>query len=174
MSSYRHHVAAGAAALAAFGLAGCGLLPSSEESASPEPTISEEITTAASEAAEVTAEPSADAATQQAAMDVYVAALEGVVPSQLEAFGDTYSAIDVRAIGNDTVEYIYTYSTPLDPAAVAAELDGQLDYLQSNCDSAVFPEMIANGIVVGPKVIFTYLNPDGSLLWTHMFEQSAA
>lgn len=155
-------------------LAGCTADTDTDAPASPSVTV-EAATSAPAESPAATSEAAADpAGDQQAAMDAYVVALNELIPSLLESFDGTYTSLAITGIGDNTVEYAYTYATPTDVATATAYFEENIPTLQQSCDSAVFPEMESQGVTEDPRVIFTYLNPDGSLLWSHEFSRSAS
>lgn len=157
----------------AVGLSGCA-----GESSDPEPSVTATESAVTSEA---TLEPTADATEapeteasgdQGEVLAAYVADAQAAVPILMENFAGTYSDIKILAVGDDTLEFAYTYETAADPASTAASLDTMVDSLQSVADTSVIPEMENAGITVDPKVRYTYYNPDGSLVWTHDFARS--
>ena len=161
-----------AAAIAAgiamsLGLSGCLGLPLPKTPVAEDPVAEESIvgTVAPTEPADAVGD-------QGAALETYVAAAQAVIPGLEEQFVDTYSAIRILAVQPDTVEYAYDYLNPMDAASTAANMDASLDDYQSAVDSALIPEMVANGITVDPKVRYTYYNSDGTLIWTHTFAGS--
>lgn len=155
-------------------LAGCTADTDTDAPASPSVTV-DAATSAPAESPAATSEAAADpAGDQQAAMDAYIVALNEVAPSLLESFDGTYTSLAITGIGDNTVEYVYTYAIAADPAATTAGLEENIPMLQAYCDTAVFPEMESQGVTEDPRVIFTYLNPDGTLLWSHEFSRSAS
>lgn len=115
---------------------------------------------------------SAASSAQAAALEAYVAQMREQIPQLLEEFADTYKDIQFNAIGSDTAEYAYFYLEEYSAADIAAYNDGRLADFQENVDSVIIPRMVESGVTDGPKVMFTYYNPDGSVLWTHTFEAS--
>lgn len=85
----------------------------------------------------------------------------------MPAYSDGY----VRAAGPSTFEYVYVYANQVDAAAAQPTFDSYAPTLQSTVDTTVGPSMRRAGIPA-PKVTYTYLNPDGSLVWTHTFEET--
>ena len=156
-------VAAAATAVAGLVLAGC----SSSDDA--EATTAAPVTTAAQEATEApvveteTAEEPADASSS-GALQAYVDA----VRPQLEGMTDpTYESTEIHAVGEDTLEYVYTFAEPQDVALMAEGFESMSGMLEAGADM-VIPEMERNG-VVNAKVTYTYLNPDGSLIWSRTY-----
>ena len=125
--------------------------------------------------AEVAASATADAAllAQQDDLDAYVAELQKTLPAIVDGSNGMYSKIEATGTYPGTVEYEYTYTETLDADAVAAAEDTMVESTQELVDSAVFPEMARYGITIDPKVIYTYYNPDGTLLLTHTFEPTS-
>lgn len=104
-----------------------------------------------------------------AALDKLVAATRPSLKDLMKSSGNLYGEIDVRAIQPSTLEYRFTYTETIDRSAAAEYFTTMIPTLQSVVNSAVGPSMVAAG-VKSPKVRYTYLNPDGSTLWTHTFK----
>ena len=155
-----------------LGLVGCS---GPSDKSTPAPTMSEQSTLATEKAPAVTEQPSeaASSADQNAALDNYVASAQASIPSLVDQSNGVYSQIQIVGTSPDTVEFIYTYVDAVDPAAAATYFETMIPTLQSVSDSAMFPEMKTAGITVAPKVRFTYLNNDGTELWSHLFEAAS-
>ena len=106
---------------------------------------------------------------QAAALDRYVAAVQEQMPALMDQFGGMYSEITAEAIAPDTIDYRYVFTEAVDAAAAGPTFDEQKPMLQTLCDETLFPEMESHGITESPKVKYTYLNPDGSEVWTNVF-----
>ncbi len=135
---------------------GCSLLP-----AAPGATVQQQSATAST-------------ASEDAVLEAYVAAVQAAMDKQGDAaWRDTYSKVTVRSggAGSGTVEYRYTYAKKVNKAAAKKYLAAQAATLQGVCDSSVFPEMERAGIS-DPKVRYTYLNANGSKIWSHLFTPS--
>ena len=154
------------------GLAGCA---GSGDKSTPAPTTALQSPVATKSAPAVTEQPSAAASgvDQGAALDSYVAAAQASIPTIMDSSPGTYTQVQIVATQPDTVEFVYTYAKAVDPAAAATYLDTMIPTLQSASDSSMFPEMRHAGITVSPKVRFTYLNSDGTMLWSHLFETAS-
>lgn len=155
----------------AFGTAGCTSTDTkSDKSTEVETAATQDVGTAME-----TQAPDTDAAEdsdQRAALEEYVAAAQAAIPQILESTPGVYSSAEINAIDSNILEFAYYYADPLDAAATAEGLDGVIPSLQAICDSAVFPEMIQNGITVDPQIRYTYYNADGSKIWEHTFSPS--
>ncbi|WP_062518278.1 DUF4854 domain-containing protein [Demequina gelatinilytica] len=159
-----------------FALAACSPEPADEAPAVD--TVAEETT---EPAAEETTEPAvedvadvADAGSSAAeTLDTYVALVKDTVPSILESFDGVYDGLEVTGEAPGTVVYTYTFADHVDPAVGAESLDAMVSTLQELCDSVVFDEMAAYDVTEDPTVVYTYLNPDGSEIWSHSFVPSA-
>lgn len=153
------------------GLAGCA---GSGDKSTPAPTTALQSPVATKSAPAVTVQPSeaASGVDQSAALDSYVAAAQASIPTIMDSLPGTYTLVQILAMQPDTVEFVYTYAKAVDAAGAAAQLDTMIPKLQSASDS-MFPGMKTAGITVAPKVRFTYLNSDGTMLWSHLFEASS-
>ncbi|WP_062305512.1 hypothetical protein [Demequina subtropica] len=156
-----------------FALSACG--PEPEEDAPAVDTVPEET---AEPAAEETTEPAvedvADTGTSAAeSLGTYISLVEDTVPSILESFGGVYDSLEVTGEAPGTVIYTYTFADEVDPALGAEGLDAMVSTLQELCDSVVFDEMALYDVTEDPTVVYTYLNPDGSEIWSHAFVPSA-
>lgn len=148
-------------------LAGC--------TASPDKTAQDvEITSVgATLGSEVSQAPVSEAASDQlAALNAYVSAAQPIIPDLLNQNPGLYSEIQINAIDADTVEYAYFYAEQADASGAGEYFDGLLSTFQSAVDTAVIPEMEQEGILVDPKVRYTYYNADGTLIWSHTFARS--
>jgi hypothetical protein len=119
------------------------------------------------------AAPAADStvAQQTAALEELVSQAQGTAATVLATTGDIYSDLDVVAVPPATMECDFTFSTPTDPAAADAYFRSVRPTLQGLADSQFIPSMRTAGIT-SPRVTFTFLNPDGSLVWTGTFDPS--
>ncbi len=156
----------------ASGLAGC---TGSGDKSKPAPTSAMQSPVATASAPAASAQPSEPAAgvDQNAALDSYVAAAQGSISSIMDQSNGLYSQIQILGTHPDSVEFVYTYKKQIDPTAAASYFDTMIPALQSASDSSIFPEMKTAGITVAPKVRFTYLNSDGTTLWSHLFESAS-
>ncbi|GMA25732.1 hypothetical protein GCM10025864_34910 [Luteimicrobium album] len=112
---------------------------------------------------------SASVDAQHEALEAYAAKERAALASHDE-FKDTYSSIKVAVTDPGTITFTYAYADQLDAAKVAAFLDGKVATFQSTFDDQVSPAMKATGVASDRKMVYTYLNADGSQLWTHTFE----
>jgi hypothetical protein len=131
--------------------AGCG---QAAHLSTPAPTRSAEVTTPAPESK---------------ALQKYIAALQPSIPSAMKRFDDLYSDFTISAAEPSTMVYEYTFARQVDPAKGRKGLEGMVPTLKTLCDTQVFPEMKLAGIK-SPKVRYTYINADGSRLWSKTFK----
>ncbi len=155
----------------AFGTAGCTATDTkADESTEVETAATQDVGTAV-----VTEAPDDDAAAdsdQREALTEYVDAAQAAIPQILEATPGVYSSAEINAIDSNILEFAYYYADQLDADATAEGLDGVIPSLQSVADSAVFPEMIREGITENPQIRYTYYNADGGKIWEHTFSPS--
>lgn len=180
-----HHRTAAIVGLAVLtlGVAGCS---SDADDAAPTTESTVESTATAGESTAETTEESTDsadsgadssdsdaAASSSEALDEFVATLQENADTMLAGTEDVYLDFAIEATHPGTVEYIYTFADEVDPAVAADGFESTLETFQELTDSAAFPEMEAFGITEDPRIIYTYLNPDGSEVWTHEFVPSS-
>ncbi len=106
------------------------------------------------------------------ALDAYVAAAQEQIPAIMESMGDAavaFSGIDILGDAPSTLEYVYYFAEEMDPVATSENMDAAVGALEETATTMVLPEMAANGIV-DPKVRYTYLNADGSEIWSYLIE----
>ncbi|ACZ30049.1 hypothetical protein Xcel_1018 [Xylanimonas cellulosilytica DSM 15894] len=96
-----------------------------------------------------------------------VAGLKDSAQRELDAYSFVYSNVEVRAVAPGTIEWVYTVVGEIDPAVATVELDRLAAALQEDCDSIQIPIMTMAGITDEPAVRHTYLNPDGTEIWSH-------
>lgn len=149
-----------AAALAAACTLALPLAACSADTATPA------VTTAATATTE-----GADTSASAKALDAYVGAVQEQIPSLMKGFGDTYTDFTITADAPSTIVYEYTFKNKVNVSAAAKQLDGMKGSYQSTLDDQVFPEMEKAGIT-DPKARYTYLNPNGSKVWSHTFKKS--
>lgn len=111
---------------------------------------------------------------QTAALEAYVEANRAEVEALVNdpAYSDTYSVITIEAFAPDTVQYIYVYKEPVDMDVAVANFDSNFDTFNNAARDQLIPDMIANGIAIGPKVSWVYFQPDLTLIWTGTFDGS--
>lgn len=86
-------------------------------------------------------------------------------------YNGPFSEAEVRVSAPHTVEYRYTYVGTFGNTQYAELLDDASMAMQPMFDDWTFPEMLDAGITE-PKVRLTYLDPDGSTIWSGLFEPS--
>ncbi|MFV0429969.1 MAG: DUF4854 domain-containing protein [Arachnia sp.] len=135
----------------------------------------ETTTTETETTGEGTDEPGTDGTTDSSvaeALEEMLQAERDQIPQVLEESEGVLIAAEYVVEGDDTISYTFTYAQAPDPDQAKAYFDAEADSLQETCDSKVFPPMEQRG-VTDPKVRYTYLNPDGTEIWSHTFERSA-
>lgn len=143
----------------------------------PAPSPSEEATTTPTEEATIapTEAPGASTESSAAALEAFVAVTreetEASLESMGEAFGDMFSDISIDAVPPHTLVYTYTYAMELDREATIEGLDASSDSLAAGAD-LVMQGMAATGVTPEQAVTYTYLNPDGSELWTRTYNSN--
>lgn len=82
----------------------------------------------------------------------------------------TFSDMSVTADYPSGIVYTYTYSQEMDAAATARNLDEIADgQLLPALEQEVFPMMTQMGVLPPLSATFTYLNSDGSEIWSRTF-----
>lgn len=109
---------------------------------------------------------------QDRALDEIVASAQSQIPTIINTSNGTYSTITITAVHPDTVSYTYVYEKQLDPSKAGAYFETQMPAIQKVCDTQVFPAMKAAGVTSGQHAQYTYLNADGSQIWSHTFSPS--
>lgn len=166
-------IARGVTAVAAlFVLTTLGACTATPEAGTTTPATTESSTDATPTVAASDEATDGEDGTQRAALEAVIQVAQPQLDSLAESMSDTYSSIELVAEGDDTISYVYTYVDMLDAEATAEQFDAQVETLQSGVDGQVFPAMQQAGIA-NPKVRYTYLNADGTEIWTHVFEPSA-
>ena len=105
--------------------------------------------------------------TPKVGLDAYVAAVQHGMKSQLSpALKKLYSSIRVEPVRPSGIRYVYVFKQPVDPQAGAQQLKTQAPLLDAAFTTQVGPEMKRLGFA-NPSATWTYLNPDGTQIWTH-------
>ena len=138
--------------------------PAAEEPAAPAPEAETETDAAA--------ESAVDGASQREGLVAYVAAEQQALEQADQELLAMYQDITVEAVDPGTVSFNYVFAEPLDVAVAAGQFDSTAADLQELCDTQVFPAMKSMGVTESPKVVYTYLNPDGTQIWSQTFEPS--
>ena len=100
-------------------------------------------------------------------LDAYAAAAERALQSMLPAnYKEIYSSVRVQPVYPDGIEYVYTYREPVDAAQAAVQIDSQLPLLKAAFRTQIVPEMRQHGWA-NPSARWSYLNPDGTVVWTN-------
>jgi len=110
-------------------------------------------------------------APSDADLDAYAAKVTRAANKQFGSFNGMYSEIRVDPVYPNSIEYVYVFAKPVVATAVAMNAAKFKPTLQTMFDTAIAPEMEALGFS-DPTATYKYLNPDGSLVWTHTFDQS--
>jgi hypothetical protein len=160
-------VAAAATAVAGLILTGCSSKDDAEET-----TSAPAVTTSAE--APVTEEPTeapepADSGSQAEKLDAFIEEARAEVESQVDMFGGTYSDISLSSANGNTLVYTYTFAEPIDAAVAAESFDSMSDMLKGPAENMLIPALEMAGVTDNPQVTYTYLNPDGSVIWTKTY-----
>jgi predicted small lipoprotein YifL len=81
----------------------------------------------------------------------------------LESFGEVYSDIKASVRGSAFV-YSYTYKDTLDVEATKTALEAQAGTLEKSSASLI--TTLAENGVKDPSIIYEYLNPDGTVIYS--------
>lgn len=152
---------------AALALAGC----SSGGSDSPAEVTGSSQSSGATAEKPAKEEPAAEEPQDDGALDAFVAAQQSSIPAIMDATPGVYSEVAIEGTEPSTIVFSYVYAEAVDVPTAAAYLDTMVETLQAACDAQVFPAMEAVGIS-DPQAVYTYLNPDGSEIWSHTFAAS--
>jgi hypothetical protein len=109
---------------------------------------------------------------QDQALDKYVGLERAQISKILAATPGVYSDVRIEARHPDSILYTYTYAKQVDQAKAATYFDSMAPTFQKSMDSAVFPAMRKSGLHGVLYAIYTYINADGSLIWTKEFASS--
>lgn len=147
-------------------VAGCqgGDEPKASSSTSQSPSISD----SPSESTETESPDSSGPS--NADLDAFVAQGRQALKSMMSAdLKKTYSSIKIQPDYPSGITYVYVFRKSLDPDLAAKSLDKSASILQQTFKSSVGPALEAQGFE-NPTVTWTYLNPDGTTLWSKKFE----
>ncbi|WP_062380835.1 hypothetical protein [Demequina pelophila] len=125
----------------------------------------------AAEVADAAGSTSASAPADSA-LDAFVDAERASIPEILEGTPGTYAEVIVEARAPGSVDYTYVYAEAQDPELSQDYFDALVPTLQYLCDTHVFPRMADMGVQGVPEARYTYLNADGTELWSHSFSGS--
>ncbi len=104
------------------------------------------------------------------ALDEYVKLEQEMMAEQQDQFGDTFSDISITADYPSGIVYTYTYADEMDSAQTAAALDDLAEEaLVAALHDDVFPLMTEYGVDSPQTATFTYLNSDGSEIWSRTY-----
>lgn len=172
MSKLRHPIAVALLPMLAATLSGCGVSVSTTPGGSTRvsaaaPSEPAPTTTPTSEAPIAT--PSVEVKEFSNGLDAYVDSEASQIPDILEQFEGTYSDITIVGEQPDLIIFTYTFADALDPAVAVPALDDQMPQFEEAGTTIIFPAMEIYGVTPTQRMRFTYLNSDGSLLWSHDF-----
>jgi hypothetical protein len=165
MRRVRLFVAAGTCVCAAL-LAGCdgGSEPQAQDSTSetPSPTVSDSPSPTEAE--------SSDSGPSNSDLDAFVAqgrtALKSMMTSSMRK---TFSSIKIKPDYPSGVTYVYVFRQAVDPDTASKQLDSSASFLKQTFKKSVGPSLESQGFN-HPTATWTYLNPDGTVLWSQTFE----
>lgn len=139
------------------------------------PAASEQTTMSGSKAAPAKKDKkvgATDQAPSKAELKAYAARAERQVTSAFGSFNGMYSEIRIDPVYPNGIEFVYVLSEFVEVSAATTNyLNTTVPVLRTAFRTQVAPEMEALG-VARPKVTYTYLNPDDSLIWTRTFTRS--
>jgi hypothetical protein len=102
-----------------------------------------------------------------AKLDAYVGAAErGMKGAVGPSVRRIYSSMRILPVYSSGIKYVYTYKNHVDATRGAAALDKQVPLLKATYRTQVAAELKRLGFA-HPSVTWTFLNSDGSLIWTH-------
>lgn len=139
-------------AIATLGLASCG----SQE------TLPQSAETSSEAATEETAE-------KEGPLEKYVELEKEALPGLKEQTKKIYSDILIEAESPSTVHFKYIHLEQQDAKEFGAKLDESAAELQDTVTTKVAPAMRSLG-VKDPQVTYSYLNPDGTEIWSKTFK----
>jgi ABC-type glycerol-3-phosphate transport system substrate-binding protein len=117
------------------------------------------------------AQPEAEVKASEA-LESYADAERAQADAYLKSNTDMYKDIEVVTTPPASVEFVYTYATQLDGEEVAGRFEEMSGDLQRATDTELIPAMQGYGVEGDPSVIFTYVNADGSEIWSKEFSSS--
>jgi hypothetical protein len=148
--------AAALACATALLLSGCGGGTSAASSGTPEAGASTGH-----------ADASGTKAPSKADLDAYVATVQRGMKSSIgSSVKKVYSSIRTEPVYPSGIKYVYVFKNQVDVSKGAQYLDTQLPLLKAAFRTQVAPEMKRVGFA-HPSATWTYVNPDGTLIWTH-------
>ena len=148
-----------AAVVVSLSLAGCADLPAQVAAQIHPPALSS------------TGQP--NDGEQPSALDRYVAADQATIPTLVASSKGVFSAIAIDSSPPASIVFTYTYAKQIDPAKAAQYFDDHDSTLQTDCDNKLFPAMKKAGVTGALHAIYTYVDADGSQIWTKDFTASS-
>jgi hypothetical protein len=170
-------IAAAALSVMLLGAAGC----SNADEETPAPSTSETTPaaddSASDESSEAentdTADSGVDAAKQEEILDQLVTAESGQIDAIKDQFPGVYSDIAIEYELPGTIKYTYTYAEQVETTDEMVDyFESQIDTMQEQTDSQVFPIMRSSGLEGDLGIRYIYLNADSSLIWDKTFTSS--
>jgi hypothetical protein len=105
----------------------------------------------------------------KADLDAYVSAGRRGLKSMLgPSLKKVYSTIQVEPVYPSGIKYVYVFRNQVDVAQAAKQLKTQAPVLKAAFHTQVASEMKRLGFA-HPSATWTYMNSDGSLIWTRTF-----
>ena len=151
-------LAATAVCSAAMLLPGCG-----EDSTEAEPTAEQSETSESSSST-----PSMESSTNPD-LDAYVEQAEQVSRSMLgDSIKKLYKEFRIEPDPPSGIEYVYVFKKPVDVDQARQGMQSQVSVLRASFRSQIAPEMEQRGFE-DPTATWTYLNPDGSEVFSQKF-----
>ena len=150
-------------------LSACTSLTIDDPDPSKAPRVSAVAPSAAFESStspSAAASSAADTSTQYAALEAFVASQETQLARTRIQLQGTYSEVTIKAERPDTVHYSYTLAAAIEPVTAENALAEVRENLTRAAQDALFPAMQAAGVTPTQQVRYTYLNPDGSEVYS--------
>ncbi len=105
------------------------------------------------------------------ALNEYVEAERSAIPEIMEQNAEVYTDVQIEPAPPSGVVFTYTYADQLDGPVVAEALDQYASDMEEGLDKDVFPAMRQYGIKGDLNVTFTYLNADGTEIWSKTYTE---
>lgn len=112
------------------------------------------------------ADPSGTQAPSNTDLDAYVAAAQRGMKSAVGvSIKKLYSSMRIEPVYPNGIKYVYVFKNQIDVSQGRKYLETQMPVFKATFRTQVAPEMKRLGFA-HPSATWTYMNPDGSLIWT--------
>ena len=103
----------------------------------------------------------------KAEVDAYIAAARRAMKSSIgPSIRNLYSSIRIEPVYSSGIKYVYVFKNQVEASQGAHNLKTQVTVLRALFHAQVEPELKRLGFA-HPSATWTYLNHDGSLIWSH-------